>query len=344
MMVAMASCSSNAPRMINPTSADFASGGVAHYLQVANQPAELSLSRSEEDASMRYIRLKTILAMKSDGLRKTKADDVKFPDTLAAAAVTLVDGEGAPVAELRLSDASLPALRKLLTGNAGDTTQVVFEAAYPDKGEARDLFRSVAEFTPSQTADIEPVAVGFYILTEYVKRPWGVRNRCELRVLYNGTAEYVYYSHYPDSGKTETNTWRGIWTSDTYERGSGRVGYYQLLINGWGGSTIRLFLPKSLDHLSNRQIRDADPQGQLTSASCGTPAPRRAPRQSGAARDVRRNHAGAEQPVPSKRTAHPTSRTLFGPKHTTIPPRALRIAKTFSNFVVPPRVGGYILC
>ena len=130
----MASCSSNAPRMINPTSADFASGGVAHYLQVANQPAELSLSRSEEDASMRYIRLKTILAMKSDGLRKTKADDVKFPDTLAAAAVTLVDGEGAPVAELRLSDASLPALRKLLTGNAGDTTQVVFEAAYPDKG------------------------------------------------------------------------------------------------------------------------------------------------------------------------------------------------------------------
>ena len=92
MMVAMASCSSNAPRMINPTSADFASGGVAHYLQVANQPAELSLSRSEEDASMRYIRLKTILAMKSDGLRKTKADDVKFPDTLAAAAVTLVDG------------------------------------------------------------------------------------------------------------------------------------------------------------------------------------------------------------------------------------------------------------
>lgn len=249
MMVAMASCSSNAPRMVNPTSADFASGGVAHYLQVANQPAELSLSRSEEDASMRYIRLKTILAMKSDGLRKTKADDVKFPDTLAAAAVTLVDGEGAPVAELRLSDASLPALRKLLTGNAGDTTQVVFEAAYPDKGEARDLFRSVAEFTPSQTADIEPVAVGFYILTEYVKRPWGVRNRYELRVLYNGTAEYVCYSHYPDSGKTETNTWRGIWTSDTYERGSGRVGYYQLLINGWGGSTIRLFLPKSLDHL-----------------------------------------------------------------------------------------------
>lgn len=248
-VIVMASCSSTGPKMVDPTSTDFLSGEVARYVQVADQPAEITFARSEENDSVQYIRLKTRLMMKSDGLEDLQADEVLFPDTMAVAFVDLQDGEGGNVTRLHLSGSSLPALQSLLTGASGDTAEVVFEALCHDRKDAKNRFRAATRFTPTQTADVEPVVIGFHVMTGYTKTRWGVRNKRELRLMLDGSVSYTYYTYFNDTGKTESSTWRGIWTADSYERGNGRIAYYHLLITGWGGSTIELFLPKSLDCL-----------------------------------------------------------------------------------------------
>lgn len=249
LMIVMASCSSTGSKMVDPTSTDFVSGEVAKYVQVADQPAEISFSRSEENDSTQYIRLKTSLIMKTDGFDNMKADEVLFQDTLSVAMVDLQDGEGGDVTRLHLSGASLPALQTLLTGSAGDTAEVVFEAVCHDRKDARNRFRAATKFTPSLTADVEPVVVGFHLMTGYTKLRWGVKHKYEFRLMLDGSVTYTCYTYLNDTGKTESISWRGTWTSDSYERGNGWVGYYDLLITGWGGSTIEYFIPKSLDYL-----------------------------------------------------------------------------------------------
>lgn len=249
MMIMMVSCSSSSKK-IDSTSVNFVSGEVAMYVQVADQPAEVSFSRSEDDASVGYIRLKTILKMNTEGLKNMQASNVRF-QTLPIASVDLEDDEGNKVLKLQLSKASLPALKTLLTGAAGDTAEVVFETVCNDIKEAKKQFRAATKFAPSQTADI---VIGFHIMTDYSKTVYGSKDKCEIVLMLDGTVKTKFHTHntsyYTREVSTESSPWRkGTWTIKTFERGNGIIEYYDMIMTGWGNSTIRFGMSKNMDYV-----------------------------------------------------------------------------------------------
>ncbi len=153
--VVLASCSSGqGPKMISPTSTEFPSGELARYVEIVNEPSELSYAEKDGAIPTQYIRLKVKLKMVKDGFKDVDAQDIDFTGLLSVAVVKLVDNNGVDVQELSVKYEELLKLKKLLTGNEGDTEVIVFEGEFHNSEDAPNWFNDAAQFTPYLAADI----------------------------------------------------------------------------------------------------------------------------------------------------------------------------------------------
>ena len=155
LMAMLASCSSGGgPKEITPTSTEFTSGELAKYIEVVDQPCELTFSEVEEAISTQYIRLKVTLRMAKDGIKNVDARDIDFTSLLSVAIINLVDENGNKVQDLAIKSEEMLKLKKLLTGSKGDTAEIIFEGVYHNHEDAPKWFEQANQFTPYLTGDI----------------------------------------------------------------------------------------------------------------------------------------------------------------------------------------------
>ena len=148
------SCSSNS-KSITPTSTEFTSGELAKYVEIVDQPSELTFAEKDGAiASTQYIRLKVTLKMVKDGFKDVDARDIDFTGLLSVAVINLVDENGTEVRDLSVKNEDLLKLKKLLTGNEGDTEEIIFEGVYHNHDDAPNWFKEASQFTPYLSGDI----------------------------------------------------------------------------------------------------------------------------------------------------------------------------------------------
>lgn len=151
----MASCSSSyESKMITPTSTEFTSGELAKYVEIVDQPSELTYAVKDGAIETQYIRLKVTLKMVKDGIKDVDARDLNFTGLLSVAIINLVDENGTNIQELNVKDEDLLKLKKLLVGKSGDTAEITFEGEYNNKKDAPKWFENAVKFTPDMTGDI----------------------------------------------------------------------------------------------------------------------------------------------------------------------------------------------
>ncbi len=149
-----ASCSSGSDsKTISPTSTEFASGELAEYIEVVDQPSELTFTERDGVIPTQFIRLKVTLKLTKDGLKDVDARDIDFLGTFSAI-INLVDDAETEIVDLDLKYEEGLKLKKLLTGNKGDTVEVVFEGEFHNSDDAPKWFKNASQFTPSLTCDI----------------------------------------------------------------------------------------------------------------------------------------------------------------------------------------------
>lgn len=153
LMAMLASCSSGGgTKEITPTSTEFTSGELAKYIEVVDQPCELTFSEVEEAIPTQYIRLKVTLRMAKDGIKNVDARDIDFLGS--AAVVRLVDENGNEIQDLAIKNEETLKLKKLLTGSMGDTAEIIFEGEFQNHEDAPKWFEQANQFTPYLTGDI----------------------------------------------------------------------------------------------------------------------------------------------------------------------------------------------
>ena len=154
-MAMLVSCSSNVgPKEITPTSTEFTSGELAKYIEVVDQPSELTFSETEGSFPAQYIRLKITLRLTKDGIKDVDAHDISFTSLLSVATINLVDENGSNIQELSVKTEDILKLKKLLTGSVGDTEEIIFEGEYHNHDDAPKWFEQACQFTPYLTGDI----------------------------------------------------------------------------------------------------------------------------------------------------------------------------------------------
>ena len=154
-MAMLVSCSSGvATKEITPTSTEFTSGELAKYIEIVDQPSELTFSETEGSIPAQYIRLKVTLRLIKDGIKDVDARDIHFTSLLSVAIINLVDENGSKVQDLSVKDEDLLKLKKLLTGSEGDTEEIIFEGEYHNHDDAPKWFEQACKFTPYLTGDI----------------------------------------------------------------------------------------------------------------------------------------------------------------------------------------------
>lgn len=154
-MAMLVSCSSGVePKEITPTSTEFTSGELAKYIEVVDQPSELTFSETEGSIPAQYIRLKVTLRLTKDGIKDVDARDIDFTSLLAVAIINLVDENGSNVQDLSVKNEDILKLKKLLTGSVGDSEEIIFEGEYHNHDDAPKWFEQTIKFTPYLTGDI----------------------------------------------------------------------------------------------------------------------------------------------------------------------------------------------
>lgn len=155
LMAVLVSCSSVPnTKSITPISTEFISGELARYVEIVSQPSELSFAKKDGAIPTQYIRLKVTLKMVKDGFKDVDARDIDFTGLLSVAVINLVDENGTKTQELNVKNEELLKLKKLLTGNEGDTEEIVFEGEFHNNDEAPNWFKETTQFTPYITGDI----------------------------------------------------------------------------------------------------------------------------------------------------------------------------------------------
>lgn len=121
LLAVLASCFSGGTdtKTITPTSTEFTSGELAKYVEVVNQPSELTFVEKDGAISTQYIRLKVTLKMVKDGFKDVDPRDINFTRLLSVAVINLVDENGTEVQDLNVKSEDMLKLQKLLTGNEG---------------------------------------------------------------------------------------------------------------------------------------------------------------------------------------------------------------------------------
>jgi hypothetical protein len=154
-MAMLVSCSSGvATKEITPTSTEFTSGELAKYIEIVDQPSELTFSETEGSIPAQYIRLKVTLRLIKDGIKDVDARDIDFTGLLSVATINLVDENGSSVQDLSVKNEDLLKLKKLLTGSVGDTAEIIFEGEFHNHDFAPKWFEQASKFTPYLTGDI----------------------------------------------------------------------------------------------------------------------------------------------------------------------------------------------
>lgn len=150
------SCTSSGidTKSITPTSTEFTSGDLAKYVEIVDQPSELTFAEKDGAIATQYIRLKVTLKMTKDGLKDVDAHDIGFTRLLSVAMINLVDENGTDVQDLSVKNEDLLKLKKLLTGNEGDTAEIIFEGEFHNPDDAPKWFKDASQFTPYLTSDI----------------------------------------------------------------------------------------------------------------------------------------------------------------------------------------------
>lgn len=155
MLAVFSSCSSDSKsKMISPTSTDFTSGELSKLIKVEDAPAELTYSEKDGAIPTQYMRLKVKLTLKEDGNKGFKPDNLDFTGLLGVATINIVDKNGITLVDLSVKNEELPKLKKLLTGNAGDSEEIIFEGSFNNREDAPKWYEQAAEFTPYLTANI----------------------------------------------------------------------------------------------------------------------------------------------------------------------------------------------
>ena len=155
LMAMLTSCSSGVgSKVITPTSTEFTSGELAKYIEVVDQPSELTFAEKDGTIATQYIRLKVTLQMTKDGFENVDARDIHFTSLLSVAIINLVDENGTKVQDLSIKSEDMLKLKKLLTGSEGDTEEIVFEGEYHNHDDAPKWFEQANQFTPYLTGDI----------------------------------------------------------------------------------------------------------------------------------------------------------------------------------------------
>ena len=151
----LVSCSSGVgPKKITPTSTDFTSGELAKFIEVVDQPSELTYAEKDGAIGTQYIRLKVTLKMTKDGFKNVDARDINFTSLLSVAIINLVDENGTTIQDLSVKSEDMLKLQKLLTGSEGDSEEIVFEGEYHNSDDAPKWFEQASKFTPYLTGDI----------------------------------------------------------------------------------------------------------------------------------------------------------------------------------------------
>lgn len=153
LLAMMTSCSTG-PKEITPTSAEFTSGELAKYIEVEDQPSELTFTEKDGAIPTQYISLKVTLKMIKDGIKNVDARDISFTRLLSVACIKLVDENGVEIQDLSIKSEDMLKLQKLLTGSEGDTEEIVFEGEFHNSDDAPKWFEQACKFTPYLTADI----------------------------------------------------------------------------------------------------------------------------------------------------------------------------------------------
>ena len=150
------SCSSGGAdtKSITPTSTEFTSGELAKYVEIVDQPSELTFAEKDGAIATQYIRLKVTLKMVKDGFKDVDARDIDFTGLLSVAVINLVDENGTKVQDLYVKSEDLLKLQKLLTGNEGDTEEIIFEGEFHNHDDAPNWFKEASQFTPYLSGDI----------------------------------------------------------------------------------------------------------------------------------------------------------------------------------------------
>ena len=152
-MAVLTSCSGSNSKTISPTSTEFTSGELAKYVEIVDEPAELTYLEKDGAIPAQYIRLTVTLKKIKDGFENTDAHDIEITGLLAVAMVNLVDKDGMEVQNVSVQSENMLNLKKLLTGKKSDTAEIIFEAEF-HTDEARKWFDEVERFTPYLTGDI----------------------------------------------------------------------------------------------------------------------------------------------------------------------------------------------
>ena len=152
-MAVLTSCSGSNSKTISPTSTEFTSGELAKYVEIVDEPAELTYLEKDGAIPAQYIRLTVTLKKIKDGFENTDAHDIEITGLLAVAMVNLVDKDGMEVQNVSVQSENMLNLKKLLTGKKGDTAEIIFEAEF-HTDEARKWFDEIERFTPYLTCDI----------------------------------------------------------------------------------------------------------------------------------------------------------------------------------------------
>lgn len=155
LVLIIVSCSSNAPKEINPTSTEFISGELAKLIEVVEEPCQLSYAENEGSIATQYIKLKVKLRLtkESPSLQKVDARDIDFTGLLSVAMINLVDENGTNVQDLSVKSEELLKLKRLLQGKVGDEDVITFEGEFHNSKEAPKWFDKTTAFTPYMTGD-----------------------------------------------------------------------------------------------------------------------------------------------------------------------------------------------
>lgn len=157
LVLAMVSCSSsNEPKMISPTSTEFTSGGLAKYIEVVDEPCELSYAEQDGAIGTQYIKLKVKLrlARETPELQNVDARDLDFTGLLSVATVNLVDKNETTIQDLDVKSEDLLKLKKFLQGSPDDEVTITFIGEFHNSDDAPKWFEQTVAFTPYLTADV----------------------------------------------------------------------------------------------------------------------------------------------------------------------------------------------
>lgn len=140
----------DAPKTINPNSTDFTSGPLAKYIEVVDEPAEITYVY--KDDYEQHIRVAVPLKMVKDGFEGVDYRDIDFTQLLSVALIKLVDANGEEIQELGIDD-TVP-LKKLLTKKEGETATIIFDERFANPTGSKEWYEKAVSFTPYMTANI----------------------------------------------------------------------------------------------------------------------------------------------------------------------------------------------